>query len=192
MLGAVDIPTRGIEYARKVLSDLEQKLRDAKARRDEILLGIRKAAAAIDAGDRRAVFTQGSLNKQGAEMGRLVCSIEAQLEEAKKRLAMAVNQAATVEAKRASVDAAAVPADKWFEVSCPDGRKVRHRHHSLEALQKALQPGYVAVGQVHGASDDGLGGFVAYANSNMMKALLESQGDELLAFLAQHGIKFVT
>jgi hypothetical protein len=48
---------------------------------------------------------------------------------------MAETQAATVEAKRASVDAAAVPRDKLFETVCPDGRKVRHHHHSLEALR---------------------------------------------------------
>jgi hypothetical protein len=33
--GAFDIPTRGVEDARKVLSDIEQKLGDAKARRDK-------------------------------------------------------------------------------------------------------------------------------------------------------------
>jgi hypothetical protein len=101
---------------------------------------------------------------------------------------MARNQAAVVEAKQASVDAAAVPRDKLFETMCPDGRRVRHRHHSLEALRKELQPGYSVVGQVHGASDDGLGGFVADTNSNMMKALLDAYGSELIEWLGERGI----
>jgi hypothetical protein len=121
--------------------------------------------------------------------GRLILSLGADVEVSKKRLAMAENQAATAAAKRASVDAPAVPADKWFEVKCPDGRRVRHRHASMDALQRELQPGYRAIGQVFGANADGTGGIVSMPGEpSMLKALLESQGDELLAFLASHGI----
>jgi hypothetical protein len=102
---------------------------------------------------------------------------------------MAEEQAATAASKRASADAGAVLQDRLFEVVCPDGRKVRHRHHSLEALRKALQPGYVAVGQVFGANEDDTGGIVSRPGApSMLKALLESQGDELIAFLAERGI----
>jgi hypothetical protein len=88
---------------------------------------------------------------------------------------------------------AALPRDKWFECVCPDGRKVRHRHHSLEALQRELQPGYRAVGQVFGHAEDGTGGFVSTPGApSMLKALLDSQGDELIAFLAERGIKSIT
>ena len=55
-IGAIDLPTRGVDDLRKVLNGLEVKLSDAKARRDKILLDMRKASAAADAGDQRARF----------------------------------------------------------------------------------------------------------------------------------------
>ena len=190
MLGAVDIPIRDVASLQKGLSVLEAELVTAKGRRDKILIEMRKAVAGADAGDQRARFAQGGLNKEDAAAGRLILSLEAQVAEARKRLAMAETQAATVEAKRASVDAAAVPRDKLFETVCPDGRKVRHRHHSFEALRKELQPGYSVAGQVFGANADDTGGIVSMPGApSMLKALLESHGDELVAFLAERGIK---
>jgi hypothetical protein len=93
-----------------------------------------------------------------------------------------------VEARRASADAGAVPRDKRFEVETPDGRKVRHRHHSLEALRKALQPGYRVVAEVFAADSDDKGGLVEPIGQSTMKTLLAAHGDELLAFLAERGI----
>jgi hypothetical protein len=142
------------------LRGLEEELSGAKARRDKILLDVRRASAASDAGDQRQRFAQGGLNKEADAVGRLILSLEMQIAESGKRLQMAEAQSATAAAKRASLDAAAVPHDKLFETVCPDGRKVRHRHHSLEALQKALQPGYSVVGQVFGANADDTGGIV--------------------------------
>ena len=87
--GAIDIPARGVEDLRKVLSGLEVKLADAKAQRDRILIDMRKASAAADKGDQRARFAQGGLNKEDAAAGRLILSLEAQVAEARKRLGMA-------------------------------------------------------------------------------------------------------
>jgi hypothetical protein len=185
--GAVDIPNRGVDDFREALRAREAELVNAKKQRDVILNDIRKASAAIDAGDKKARFAQGSLNKQDAEVGRLILSLEAEVREKKKRLAMAEDQVKAMEAKRMSADT--LPRDKWFAVTCPDGRAVRHRHSSMDALQKELQPGYRAIGQVFGANEDGTGGFISQPDApSMLKALLESQGDELLAFLARHGI----
>jgi hypothetical protein len=185
----IDIANRGVDDRRETVAVYEVKLSNARKQRDKILADKRAAEARADAGDQRARLELASLNKQDAAAGRLVLSIERQLEEAKKWLAMAVNQAATAAAK---VNGDAVVThlhDKWFEVSCPDGRKIRHRGASLESLQRALQPGYRAIGQVFGANEDGSGGFVSMPGApSMLKALLESQGDELLAFLAEHGI----
>jgi hypothetical protein len=192
MLGAVDIPTRGVEYARKVLSDLEVKLADAKTRRDEVLLGIRKASSAVDAGDQRARFVQGGLNKENEAAGRLIRSLDAEVAEARKRLDMAMNQAAVVASKRASVDATNVRRDKLFEVETPDGRKVRHHHATADSLQKMLQPGYRVVAEVFGAGIDGKGGMVDPLGQSTMKTLLAAHGDELIAFLAERGIKSIT
>ena len=108
---------------------------------------------------------------------------------------MAETQAATAAAKRASADAGTVLNDRLFEVVTPDGRKVRHRHASAGALQKVLQPGYRVVAEVFGAGIDGKGGFVVPIGSSaptIMTSLLDAFGDQLLAWLASHGIKTVT
>jgi hypothetical protein len=102
-LGAIDIPTRDVAYFRKVLNGLEVELSGAKARRDKILLDIRKASAAVDASDRQARFAQGGLNKEADAVGRLILSIEGQVAEARKRVEMAEVQAAAAAAKRASI-----------------------------------------------------------------------------------------
>jgi hypothetical protein len=176
------------EGAQKVLNELEAELVEAKARRDKITVDIRNAQAAAEKGDKRRMFTLGSLNKDEAAAGRLVLSIERQVLEARKRLDMMANQVAA--AKRASVDDVVLVRDKLFEVVCPDGRrKVRHRHHSLEALRRELQPGYIAVGQVFGAKEDDTGGFVADPKSDMMQAMLDAYGNTLLAWLAERGLR---
>jgi hypothetical protein len=187
--GATDIPTKGVEDLRKVLNDFEAKLAGAKAQRNRILIDVRKASAAADKGDQRARLAQGGLNKEDAAAGRLILSLEAQVTEARKRLEMAMNQAAIVEAKRASADAGAASRDRLFEVVCPDGRKVRHRHESAGALQKALMPGYRVVAEVFGAGIDDKGGLVEPIGQSTMKTLLAAHGDELVAFLAERGIK---
>jgi hypothetical protein len=187
--GATDIANRGVDDFRETLRVREAELVNARKQRDVILNDIRKASDAAGVGDQRARLGLAGLNKQDAAAGRLILSLEADVREAKKRLAIAENQAATAAAKRASVDAPAVTADKWFEVSCPDNRKVRHRSASLESLQRALRPGYRIIGQAFGTKEDGSGGFVSMPGApSMLKALLESQGDELLSFLAAHGI----
>jgi hypothetical protein len=144
------------------LNGLEVKLSDAKAQRDRILIDVRKASAAADTGDQRARFAQGALNKEDAAAGRLILSLEAQVAEARKRLGMAMNRAAVVEAK--SHAAAAIPGDveaRWFEVRTPDGRVIRHRAASLDALQGALLKGYTVTAEVFGASAIGFGGVAA-------------------------------
>ena len=122
--GAIDIPARGVDDLRKVLKDFEAKLAGAKAQRDRILIDMRKVSAAADAGDQRARFAQGALNKDEAAAGRLVLSLERQLAEARKRLGMAMDQAATIEAKSHVMATPGAGAGKWrwFEITTPDGR----------------------------------------------------------------------
>jgi len=77
-------------------------------------------------------------------------------------------------------------------VRTPDNRVVRHRAASLVALRKSLLPNYRVTAEVFGASDQGIGGFVASigadAKPTMMSGLLAAHGDELLAWLAGHGV----
>ncbi len=190
---AIDLPARGVEDLRKVLNDFEVKLSDAKAQRDRILIDVRKASAAADMGDQRARIAQGALNKEDAAAGRLILSLEAQVAEARKRLGMAMNQVAVVEAK--SHAAAAIPGDevaKWFEVRTPDGRVIRHRAASLDALQGALLKGYTVTAEVFGASAIGFGGVAAQIGSDVpsiMAGLLAAHGKELETWLASRGVK---
>jgi hypothetical protein len=188
----IDIANRGVDDRRETVAIYEAKLAAAEKQRATILIDKRKASAAADMGDQRARLALVGLNKQDAAVGRLVLSIEAQLDEARKWLAMAVDQAATAAAKRASVDAAAVLCDRLFEVETPDGRKVRHHHATADSLQKMLQPGYKVVAEVFGAGIDGNGGLVEPIGQSTMKTLLAAHGDELIAFLAERGIKSIT
>jgi hypothetical protein len=126
--GAVDLPHRGVDDFREALRAREVKLAAAKRQRDIILADIGKANAAVDSGDKQARNALPGLNKANVEVGRLILSIGREVCEARGRLSLAENQAAAGALKRAQSDAAAVPADKWFECICPDGvRKVRHR-----------------------------------------------------------------
>ncbi len=89
--GATDIPPRGVDDFRETLRVREVKLANAKKQRDVILIDIRKAQVAADMGDQRARFELAGLNKQDLAASRLVLSLEAQVSEARKSLAMAEN-----------------------------------------------------------------------------------------------------
>jgi hypothetical protein len=101
-LGAVDLPARGIDDFREILRVHEAKLSEAKARRDAVLAEIGKANAAIDGGDRRARLELVRLNKENVSAGRLVLSVEREVAESKKRVAMAEAQAAAAKEKQAA------------------------------------------------------------------------------------------
>jgi hypothetical protein len=128
------------------LDELEAELIAAKARRDKILVDIGAAQAAAEKGDKQQLFALRPLNKQDEETGRLIRSIERQIAEAKKRLAMAADHAAAGRAK------AAVPiaegAERLFLVNTPHHlHQVRHKAHSVEALRARLLPGYSVEGE---------------------------------------------
>jgi hypothetical protein len=169
------------------LHELEAELADVQARRDKILTDISKANDA-SVRDQRARLQLPALNKSNVETGRLIVSIEHQVAEARKRVAMAANQAAAA--------AAAVPiaegAERLFLVNTPHHlHQVRHKAHSVEELRARLLPGYTVDGEIFGANDDGSGGVVAAIEPkgpSIMAGLLAAFGDELITFLAKHGI----
>jgi hypothetical protein len=193
-VGATDIPTRGVDDFRETLRVREEKLANARKNRDVIQNDIRKACAAVDAGDQRARLELNALNKSNVAAGRLVLSIEAELGEARKRLSMAEAQ---VDAARAK---AAVPiaegAERLFLVKTPHNlHQVRHKARTVEELRARLLPGYSVEGEIFGANDAGEGGVVAAiepTGPSIMAGLLAAHGDELLAFLAERGIKSIT
>jgi hypothetical protein len=180
------------DQTRRVLNDLERAVAAAKARRVKILADISKANDAAFAGDRRQLFVLGSLNKQEAETGRLILSIERQITEARKRLATleahAANSAAAARAVVAPGDATKW---RWFEITTPDGRVLRHRAVSFAELEGSLLKGYRVSAEVFGASATGTGGVAAGIGSDVpsiMAGLLAAHGDEIVAYLAARGI----
>jgi hypothetical protein len=163
------------------LHELEAELATAKARRDKILIDLEKASAAAVRDQRERLKLPG-LNKEDAAQGRLIRSIEQQIVQAKKRVAMAQAQADAVRAKAAP----ALVRDKLFEIICPDGRKVRHRGASQEDVRRRLQVGYAVAGQVHGADADGNGGFIP--RPGFLTAMLEAYKGEFIEWLEARGI----
>jgi hypothetical protein len=129
------------------------------------------------------------LNKSNVEVGRLILSIQREVSESRGQLALAQNQAAAAKAKQAELDAAGITGDRLFEVETPDGRRVRHRYASADGLQKMLQPNYRVVAEVFAAGIDGKGGLVEALGHSTMRTLLSVHGDELIAFLAERGIR---
>jgi hypothetical protein len=186
----INIANRGVDDRRETVALYEAKLVNARRHRETILIDKRAAEARADGGDQRARFELAGLNKRDAAVGRLVLSIEAQLEEARKRVEMAEAQ---VEAVRAH---ATVPiaegAERLFLVNTPHNlHQVRHKARTIEALRSRLLPGYAIAGEVFGANDAGEGGVVAAiepSGPSIMAGLLAAHGDELLAFLAERGI----
>jgi septal ring factor EnvC (AmiA/AmiB activator) len=175
------------EEAQKVLNELEAEFAAVKHRRDAILVDISKANAA-SVRDQQARLKLPGLNKEEAAAGRLIRSIEMQVKEAKKRVAMAANQAA---AARAAVPIAE-GAERLFLVNTPHHlHQVRHKARTIEELRSRLLPGYTVEGQIFGANDAGEGGVVAAIDPkgpSIMEGLLAAFGDELIAFLAERGI----
>jgi hypothetical protein len=99
---------------------------------------------------------------------------------------LARGQLAAIACKAA--ESSAAPWERLFEVEAPNGRLVRHRHASADALQKVLLPGNRVIAEVFGAGIDDKGGMVEPLGQSTMKTLLATHGDELIAFLAERGI----
>jgi hypothetical protein len=187
--GATDISTRSaVDVRREAVAFHESKLAATKKQRDTILIDKRVAEARSDAGDRQARFELARLGQQDVEVGRLIRSIERQLAEAKKWLAMAESQAAGAVAK---ANGDALLGDRLFLVKTPHGGQVRHRALSIEALRARLLPGYTIHGEIFGANDAGEGGVVAAiepTGPSIMAGLLAAFGGDLEAWLAARGI----
>ena len=172
-----------------VLHELEAELATTKARRDKILADI---AVANDASfrDQRARMALPRLNKEEAETGRLMRSIEMQIVQAKKRLAMV--QAAQDNAARARAPMPAMDGpERLFLVKTPNNGQIRHKAQSVEQLRARLLPGYTIHGEIFGANDAGAGGVVAAiepTGPSIMAGLLAAFGGELEAWLAERGI----
>jgi hypothetical protein len=175
-----------LQSLEKGRDDLGIELERVRSRRLESQVELRRLSALAEKGDNKAKFAQEPVNKRVEADSTLIVSLEREVGAVKRQVDLARGQLVAIAARKHADETAALPRDRLFEIVCPDGHKVRHRHNSLESLQKALQPGYVAVGQVFGANEDDTGGFVGAKST--MSGLLAAHGDELLAWLAGHGV----
>ena len=177
-----------VAIARKVLDDLESKLAAVTARRDKIIIETARASAEAAAiggiGDQSARISLGPLNKQAASCDSEMALIRIELREAKLRLELAEAYDASVKAKQA-LDRGEFGRLVQLEISSPDGRVIRQWHKSVEAAQKALQPGYTVTGEVIGGN---IVSPIGPGVRSFMASLLAAQGGELLEFLASHGV----
>jgi hypothetical protein len=158
----------------KELSDLGVAREKAAARRQGIFGELRQLSIRAEAGDRKALYAQAPLNKDVEDLTREIISIDREIKD-KTRQADLCRAAS---AAHASAIAAAQPGpdkNRWFLVVCPDGREVRHRHHSGAALQAELQPGYRAVAELYNCDDSGNYG-VAVALGQRDAVLKHCQG----------------
>jgi murein L,D-transpeptidase YcbB/YkuD len=123
------------EETQKVLDELEAELVEYRARRGQILIDISKANDAA-VRDQRARLALPGLNKEEASVARLARSIEVQIGFARKRIAMAANQAAAARAAAPIEEGA----ERLFLVNTPHHlHQVRHKASSVEALRSREQ-----------------------------------------------------
>ncbi|MGA3342070.1 MAG: hypothetical protein ABSD11_15950 [Methylocella sp.] len=164
-----------IRHHEKHLSNLAVELEKARTRRMETLQEIRRVSAQAElTRDRKIIGTLPPLNKSEEADARLIKSLELQIKDVKRQLDLARGQAAAV----ASRLAAALPGGdktRFFDVRTPSGKIVRHKHSTLDALRRELQPGYTAVAEIFACDDEGVGGFpVAIGQrASLLKALQE-------------------
>ncbi len=174
-----------LEDSQKTLHALESELAAAAGRRNVTVRETRLASAMADRighlGDQRPRNSLGPLNKQAAALDAEIKGIQGEIAEAKRSVELAKAYELDVAKKQAARggDGRSVV----FEISTPDGRTIRQNHPSLEAAQRALQPGYVVSGEVIGA-----GVVNPIAGPSFMESLLAAQGDELIAWLALRGV----
>ncbi|MGC2222322.1 MAG: hypothetical protein WA624_08120 [Methylocella sp.] len=180
-----------LESLEKRLADLGIEIELVRSRRLGSQAELRRLSALAEKGDNKAKYAQEAVNKRVEADSTLIVSLEREVGHVKRQVDLARGQLAAIAARKHADETAGLPRDRLFEIACPDGRHVRHRHNSLESLRKALQPGYSIAGQVFDANADDNGGFVASiapGAKSTMSGLLEAHGAELLAFLAEHGV----
>ena len=156
-----------LDEAKIVLKKLEGELAAANTHKLKLAFDVRVASAAAGIciiGERnRHAHAMSSTLDMADEAGHLVLALEKRVDEARRRVAMAVAYEASIASKAAASDPA--PRDKCFEVRVPGrmARVVRHWASSREALEAQLEPGYLVTHRVFGASPDGSGGMTEAA-----------------------------
>ncbi len=148
-----------IETLEKELSDLGVAREKAAARRQGIFGELRQLSIKAEAGDRKALYAQGPLNTDVEDLTREIIRIDREIKDTKRSIDLCRGQAAVIASRAAASQSSAAEHARWFEVNCPGGRVVRHKHASLESIRAALEPGYSVRSELFGTDDEGNGGF---------------------------------
>jgi hypothetical protein len=177
-----------VEDAKAALAGLESKLSDAMTRRDKIIAETARAsdkAFAIGGiGDMGPKMSLAPLNKKAGAIDSEISLLRVRITHAKRMLELAEAHA---EAGRAKAAEANGEPDRLIqlEIRAPDGRTLRQFHRSIDSARAALSPGYEVTGEVISGN---IVSPIGPGARSVMRSLLESQGDELIAFLAERGI----
>ena len=127
-----------IAFHEKHLENLGIELEKARTRRLDTLNEIRRVSAQAELHrDNKALGALGPLNKSEEADARLVRSLEGQIKDVKKQLDLARAQQAAA-ACIAARDKTQAEKNRFYDVRCPSGRIVRHKHASLDALRREL------------------------------------------------------
>jgi hypothetical protein len=163
-----------------------EKIKCALDRRGKTVQEISRASAeaATARGINSARNSLGPLNKRAGAIDGEIALIRIDISHARRRVELAEAHAESVKTRQAT-DRGEPGRLVQLEIRAPDGRVIRQFHKSVDAARKALQFGYEVTGEVIGS---GVVSPVGPGTRSFMKALLESQGSELLEFLEAHGI----
>jgi hypothetical protein len=175
-----------VEDAKAVVAGIEGKLSDAMARRDKVVQDISVAHAKAEAtvGINEARNSLVPLNKRAKAIDNEIALLRIDISLARRQLELATAHAAGAKAKQAA-ERGETGRLAQLEIRAPDGRVIRQFHKSVDAAREALSPGYEVIGEVISGN---IVSPIGPGARSFMKALLSAHGDELLAFLGEHGI----
>jgi hypothetical protein len=176
----------GLAEAKARLAGLESKLADAMSRRDKTAIEIASIGAdCVGTRGRNSAMKLPPLNRLAKSIDADIALLRIEIRHAQQALKLQEAAAENVKTRQAAANGATQPRLVQLEIRAPDGRVLRQWHKSVDAARMALSPGYEITGEVIG------GGVVSPTGPGarpFMKALLDSQGDVLMEWLAERGI----
>ena len=166
-----------VEYQAKIVADIERELAETTRERMQVLVETRRTCSQIDeTRDAKIVASLAPLNRRANDLGNRALFLQKQLEDARRRLAFAVEQRGEQARYEAHLRHMSLEKTAWFLVKTPDGRTIRHQHASADALAEELAPGYVVEARIFGTDKSGRGGFAVSLSTSAkdIAAMLEA------------------
>ena len=118
--------------------------------------------------------------------------VQAELDNARERLAFLKKAAEGKRIAEAREANAAIPKNRVFEVKSPRGEILRHRAASAAQLTGELQFGYSVVAECFGYREDGTGGISVSLDANtpsFFEGFISAFGPQLLLWLSENRVQ---